>query len=137
MHRTFIAAAMACATATPALAQDPMEKHLGLLDAYQARQGGKAGPMGEGTLAAGARQVVKLRLEAGAWLAGGVCDDNCGDLDLKVTDASGAVLARNEQLDDMPTVAFTVAAAGEVSIEAFMSACQAATCAFAVRAYAK
>jgi len=75
-------------------------------------------------------------LEAGAYVAAGVCDDDCTDLDLFAYDESGTLLNSDEEIDSEPVVGVTVITPGEYFFEASMYECETDKCLYAVRVYA-
>ena len=79
---------------------------------------------------------LTLTLEVGvryAILA--ACDESCSDVDLRVADPSGAVLAEDTGLNDTPVVEFTAPAAGAYKVDVVMFACQAERCAWGARVF--
>ncbi|MGD2135921.1 MAG: M1 family metallopeptidase [Gemmatimonadales bacterium] len=57
-----------------------------------------------------------------------VCDDQCMDIDLEITDAAGSSLARDAAGDDWPVLTFTAPADGPYELELIMYTCRAARC---------
>jgi hypothetical protein len=87
---------------------------------------------------AGAQSAVRrtVTLEAGvpyAILA--VCDVECGDIDLRITDASDSTLATDELPNDTPLLEFTAARSGQYQLELRMFACEPVACTWVGRIY--
>lgn len=96
-----------------------------------------AGPFG-GALEEGQGQRFALTLRAGQpYRVIGVCDDRCGDLDLRVFDSNGALVAQNIAPDSAPVLDLNPAFTGGYAIEASMPRCSAAPCYFAFNVYAR
>ena len=74
-------------------------------------------------------------LEAGEYLAAGLCDDDCADLDLYAYDENGTLLDSNEERDAEPMVSVTVSTPGEYLFEVSMYECETTTCGYAVQVY--
>jgi hypothetical protein len=94
------------------------------------------GGLQQGALGARTTGSLTLTLEAGvryAILA--ACDESCSDVDLRVADPSGAVLAEDTGLNDTPVVEFTAPAAGAYKVDVVMFACQAERCAWGARVF--
>jgi len=94
------------------------------------------GGLQQGALGARTTGSLTLTLEAGvryAILA--ACDESCSDVDLRVADPSGAVLAEDTGLNDTPVVEFTAPAAGAYKVDVVMFACQAQQCAWGGRVF--
>jgi hypothetical protein len=58
------------------------------------------------------------------------CDNDCSDIDLKVTDENGTVLAEDDKKDDTPVLAFRPSAEGRLTIKVHMEACSDNPCYF-------
>ena len=89
-----------------------------------------SGARGSGT------DPLTVTLEAGvpyAILA--VCDDACGDIDLRLFDAAGARLAQDVGLDDTPVIELTPAATGQYRLNVMMYGCASAACSWGVQVF--
>ena len=64
-----------------------------------------------------------------------VCDEACGDLDLRLLDAAGTRLAQDVADDDTPVIEFTPAATGQYRLDVLMYACTAATCSWGAQIF--
>lgn len=87
-------------------------------------------------LEAGDQAELSTFLEAGEYIAAGVCDDDCMDLDLAAYDGSSRLLDSDEEADAEPLVAISASAAGEYSLEVSMFECETETCMYAVQIFA-
>lgn len=68
---------------------------------------------------------------------GGVCDSDCSDLDLEVSDARGATIGEDAADDDVPIVEVAPRVTGPVTVSVNMFKCSTAPCFVAVEVYAK
>lgn len=77
-----------------------------------------------------------VNLQAGkSYIAIGVCDEGCSDLDMAVASPSGERLGMDTEMDDTPIVAFQAATSGRYTATVAMSTCGAAQCNYGVRFY--
>lgn len=67
----------------------------------------------------------------------GVCDENCSDLDLRVRDPSGALLAFDTRGNDQPVIDLRAGTYGQHTIEVDMANCDAPRCRYAVNVYTR
>jgi hypothetical protein len=67
----------------------------------------------------------------------GVCDENCGDLDLRVRDPRGVLLAFDTRGNDRPTIDLRANTYGQHMIEVDMASCEAPRCRYAVNVYTR
>lgn len=89
-----------------------------------------------GTLADRASHGVTVMLTAGVhYTFVGVCDDDCDDLDLVLSDARGDALAADTDPDDTPLIAFTPRRTGTYSLHVYMTSCNNEPCAYGVGVY--
>lgn len=87
-----------------------------------------SGAMGEEGM-----RTVRVWLEAGRpYLIVGVCDEDCGDLDLRVHDTLGRAVAADEDALPRPMVDFTPRRSGEHAVRASMVSCRRTVCDYAV-----
>ena len=91
--------------------------------------------LGLDLVAPGQRARSSIVLEPGEYVAAGVCDDDCTDLDLFAYDENGTFLTSDEEIDSEPAVGVTVSTPGEYFFEADMYQCETDTCFYAVRVY--
>ena len=89
-----------------------------------------------GTLAPGASGTASVTLEAGAHYAiRVVCDWACSDVDLRVADPSGTLVAEDGRADDTPLAVFTAPSAGVCRLDVTMAQCREAACAWGGRVF--
>jgi hypothetical protein len=96
-----------------------------------------AGPFAGG-LAAGAagRHVVTLRAGQTYRLVG-VCEERCRDLDVRVLDATGAVMAEDRAANAVPVVDVRPPLTGAYMVELDMARCDASPCWYALNVYVR
>lgn len=87
----------------------------------------------EGELLSGARgngtDTRMVTLQAGvpyAILA--VCDEECGDIDTRISDPSGGRVAQDGGDDDTPVLEFTAPVTGQYRLDVIMAVCRASSC---------
>ncbi len=91
-------------------------------------------PLGAFTTATstvGSPALINVNLTAGqqyAW--GAFCDDDCTDVDLILTDASGTIVDEDVETDSNPVVTYTPQNSGQFQIEIRMVACSTSICYF-------
>lgn len=66
----------------------------------------------------------------------GICDENCGDLDLAIFDGNSQYIAVDSEDDAYPYVVFDAQEAGTYGIQVDMPSCAASTCAFGLQVLA-
>ncbi len=82
-------------------------------------------------------QIIEYRLESGKSYAFlGVCDEDCGDLDLSLYDASNRVVDYDAQIDDFPLVQAYVLRDSVFRVKVTMSNCSN-VCAYGVGVFQK
>jgi hypothetical protein len=92
----------------------------------------------EGALDDGASERVALPLGAGAEIfLVGICDADCGDLDLTLYDPSGTQLDSDVEVDDVPIVSTTPRRAGRYSVRVQMAGCSIDPCRYALQLYTR
>lgn len=125
MLKTFAAAAAVLAVlVTPSIAQETNGAAVVTtqLDAATNEMGLTPGARVTGRLAEGGSQMANIQAPGGEVMFIGVCDENCGDLDLIVRDASGRELGRDFEPDDVPIVIID-GTAGTYTVEVSMADC--------------
>lgn len=86
-----------------------------------------------GSLREGESEVVTLELRAGKTYALiGVCDNDCGDLDLHLYDASDNEIGSDTQTHDAPLVHVTPRETGTYRLKLVMTACKTSPCFYGV-----
>lgn len=86
-----------------------------------------------GTLELGKIDRLSANLEKGNYIALGVCDDDCVDLDIYVLDEGGDVVASDVLGDAEPMADFTVPKRGNYFIGVRMESCATGDCVYAIR----
>lgn len=86
-----------------------------------------------GELAQGASASFKVSLKAGSNALVGLCDTDCSDLNMYVTDSSGKPVDQDVEDDDFPIVILDKGGSFTVRLE--MKSCASAPCSFGVKAY--
>jgi len=95
------------------------------------------GPL-SGMLSSGTTAQLPLTLRAGQEIRiVGVCDQACDDLDLRVINPRGEVLALDTRNNSRPVVDLRAEMFGQHTIEVGMIDCRAPRCRFAVNVYTR
>ncbi len=82
-----------------------------------------------GSLNSGASTKVTFTLVSGREYAiFGACDDDCGDLDLRLYDASGAELDEDVEIDAVPVVTASASQGASFTVEVLMVGCSSEPC---------
>ncbi len=77
-----------------------------------------------------------VTLEAGvAYAILAVCDEDCNDIDLRITGPSDSTLAEDVQPDDTPVLEFTATETGQYDLDLIMFTCHANSCRWAGRVF--
>ena len=89
-----------------------------------------------GQLAQGQTQDWPVTLNVGAqyWVAG-VCDNDCGDLDLIFLDGYGNVISQDSAVNAQPVVSVMPTSSGQFMVRAHMYNCTVAPCYYALALY--
>lgn len=88
----------------------------------------------------GARQMhtAQIPVQPGmSFLIIAVCDADCSDLDLVLTDARGNLITADQKEDDYPMVAYQGTSPEPLSLQVQMITCAAETCVYGYEIYAK
>jgi hypothetical protein len=67
----------------------------------------------------------------------GVCDSDCGDLDLRLLDGNGNLIDTDEEYDDNPMVSVTPILSGSFVVQVGMPNCSASSCYYGVGAFGR
>lgn len=95
------------------------------------------GPLA-GTLASSHAAQLPLTLRAGQEIRiVGVCDQECNDLDIRVLNPRGQIIALDTRGNDHPTVDLRAEMFGQHTIEVGMIDCDAPRCRYAVNVYTR
>ena len=82
-----------------------------------------------GSLHNGASTTVTLTLVSGReYVILGACDDDCGDLDLRLYDASGTEIAEDVEVDAVPVVTASASQGASFTVEVLMVECSNQPC---------
>jgi hypothetical protein len=96
-----------------------------------------AGPL-YGDIAQGRGRVLTVMLRADQeYTIAGVCDRRCGDLNLRLVDPRGQMIASDVQGNNEPQMHVRPNVTGQHSIQVGMIRCEAPTCWFAVNVYTR
>ncbi|MEN3747971.1 hypothetical protein TPR58_12415 [Sphingomonas sp. HF-S3] len=131
-----LAAAATFCLAAPVMAQDDVISILlGKTDEVFASKGFKpTGWTQRGTLANGGSKTFKLTLAGdGPYAVIGMCDTDCEDVNLVISDASGAEVDKDVETDDAPIV--LLEKPGTYSVRIDMKACKTDSCDYGMRAF--
>lgn len=82
------------------------------------------------------RQQVMLRAGQDYRLVG-VCDESCGDFNIRVFDANNQMVAQDVLADKVPVVHVVPQATGQFTIEPMMARCGVAQCWYAFNVYSR
>jgi len=128
------AAALVC-VGSPAVAQSVVGQLFARADrAYNLHGYAAFGWEKRGQLRNGAEESFTVTLSGGAeYSLIGVCDADCENFDLYVTDEKGVAVTQDVEDDDFPVV--YIKRAGTFRVRAVMTKCTDAPCAFGVKAY--
>ncbi|MBE2186730.1 MAG: hypothetical protein IAE99_08170 [Rhodothermales bacterium] len=120
------------ATAPDALAQSYVNQRLNQIVGQMRNEGyGQSHLRTTGSLREGQMRTYTIRLTAGSRYAiGGVCDEDCSDLDLMLYDSRGNLVDQDEGTDDEPVVAVTARRTGSYRVRVRMYACSVEPCGF-------
>lgn len=90
-----------------------------------------------GALKAESAESVTFRLRRGVRYAlVGVCDQDCGDLDLRLLDPGDREIGKDVEKDDVPVVELTADKTGEYTLKVEMQECSDQPCAYGVAVFA-
>lgn len=89
-----------------------------------------------GWLNDGASTEIQYNLETGVrYFFGGVCDNDCSDLDLKLYDGNHRMIAQDTSADDTPLLTVDVARGGRFYLRVEMANCSTISCRYATQAF--
>ena len=90
-----------------------------------------------GSLKDGATEMVTFRLRRGVRYAiSGVCDQDCGDLDLRLLDPNDKEVVKDVGKDDVPVVELIADKSGEYTLKVEMAECADEPCWYGVGVFA-
>ena len=77
-----------------------------------------------GSLEEGEDEEFEMRVRAGqTYIFVGVCDENCSDLDIVITDEDGDELESDVELDDTPMVVLEAKQTARITVKVSMAGC--------------
>lgn len=89
-----------------------------------------------GTLAQGDDEEFELDLQSGvSYFIVGVCDSDCSDLDLVLTDERGDEVESDRELDDVPMLVLEAERTGSYVLSVQMATCSTRVCYYGVRVF--
>jgi hypothetical protein len=84
-------------------------------------------------LGSGAADSYTFQLSAGReYMIVSVCDQDCSDLDLTLTDENGNVVSEDDAVDDAPIVSVTPSWTGKFTLSVLMYACSQPPCYYGI-----
>jgi len=86
-------------------------------------------------LAQGATGDLDFEVAGGSYMIVGVCDESCGDLDIRLTTADGELVGQDILDDDTPVVTFQAEPGAGFRATLGMTACGAETCLSQAKVY--
>ncbi|MEZ0242574.1 MAG: hypothetical protein ACAH11_04320 [Sphingomonas sp.] len=142
MRKLLLAAALTSAgfaltAAAPAPLQDVLDQIKEKTDEFFASKGfSPTGFVSNGALGAGETKTVTVNLKGGTGYGIiGICDSDCGDLNLNLINSNGDETDNDVKDDDLPMV--VTADSGAYSVKVSMVKCKVAKCRFRIIAYSK
>jgi len=118
-----------------ALMDPAVEEHLRAVTA--AVPGARTVRTLRGRLAPGAVQKFNIVAEAGTFMIAAVCDDACGDIDLRMLAPDGQLAAEDARPSKFPLTQAEVTGRVSFDVEVVMKACSKDPCAWGVRILSK
>lgn len=98
--------------------------------------GARAAAQTRGALPAETTADHTFNLQAGkTYMAIGVCDEGCSDLDFAIFSPAGDNLGSDVEPDDTPIVVFEATRSGQYKATVLMAVCGSARCNYGVRLY--
>ena len=80
-------------------------------------------------------EVLRRSLQVGQYVATGVCDDDCVDLDLAILNSNGNLVGVDEEDDAFPVAFFDVNRPGTYEVYSEMVSCLAPFCGYAIELF--
>jgi hypothetical protein len=130
----------AAGVASPAAAQDPaVRMQLDSASVMMRSQGfAQQGAFRFGALNNGADESLSVDLRGGnSYIVIGVCDSDCDDMDLVLSDAAGNEIDSDYEMDDVPMVAAEVARNGTYRLTVSMPSCSIEPCGYGIAVFAQ
>jgi hypothetical protein len=137
LHALVVAAGMALITsAAPLAAQAGAVVEAQLREAIAEAASGGFTLQGRpiyGALNDGAAETIRVSLTAGnSYLIVGVCDEDCADMDLVLSDATGRSLAQDILDDDTPVLTLEITRSGGYDLRVRMPDCDVNPCGYGI-----
>jgi hypothetical protein len=137
LHTLVVAAGMAAIASAAPLAAQPGPVVQSQLSAAvaEATSGGYSvqGRLMYGELNDGAAETIRVSLNAGtSYIIVGVCDEDCADLDLVLSDATGRSLAQDVLDDDTPVLTLEITRSGGYDLRVRMPDCDVNPCEYGI-----
>ncbi len=131
-----IAAANTPVGAQAGSAEDVTRQMAGVLEVFTGHGLRQVGAPFTGTLNDDAQALHRVQLTAGVrYAVAGVCDNDCTDFDLQLSDAGGNAVAADVEADDTPVVTFTPARSGVFTVRGVMASCSQEPCYYGIGVY--
>jgi hypothetical protein len=89
----------------------------------------------KGELAQGKSETVGIKLPQGKSYVVAVCDKDCGDLDIRVSDKNGNTIGEDLGDDDLPYLELNLNDAASYKVEAIMQKCSDAPCSYGIGSF--
>jgi hypothetical protein len=86
-----------------------------------------------GELKQGGEATFQISLKAGTNALVGMCNTDCSNIDMYITDSSGTAVDQDVEDDDFPIVMLTQS--GNFNVRIVMKTCSEARCEFGVKGY--
>jgi hypothetical protein len=142
LHALAVAAGIAVLTSAAPLAAQagPVVQSQLRAAVAEATSGGYSvqGRLIYGALNDGREEAIRVSLNAGtSYLIVGVCDEDCSDMDLILTDATGRSLAQDILDDDSPVLTIEIIRSGGYDLTVRMPDCSANPCGYGVAIMAR
>lgn len=133
----------ACFLASSAIAQNQYESqiqlYLGLAETLVESEGyvPVLDPLIGSLDDSGSRTYEVSMVRGGRYKVVGVCDNDCSDVDIKVLDPNGQLVAEDLLIDDAPIVNVSPDSTGKYRVRVLMVDCDASSCYYGVRVFAR
>ena len=89
-----------------------------------------------GDLSEGESSIISMTLQAGfSYMMVAACDEDCRDIDLFLYDPAQALLAEEQEVDDLPVLVFSPPATMNVTLRVRMYTCQVEPCSYGVAVF--
>lgn len=96
-----------------------------------------AGPFAGGLAQGGTRRFPVMLRAGQPYRAVGLCDNRCGDLDMRLYDPNGTLVTQDALADALPIVQINPQSTGTYALEVVMSRCASQPCYYAFNVYSR